>query len=98
MTDNIAVDDLSEDMVRDELTRLANLLNTANKAYHGDDSPIMTDAEFDFLKKRNLEIELKFPQYKKSDSPTEKIGSLPSEKFSKIKHYKVENLKILLKK
>jgi len=88
MTDNIAVDDLSEDMARDELTRLADLLNKANKAYHGDDSPIMTDAEFDFLKKRNLEIELKFPQYKKSDSPTEKIGSLPSEKFSKIKHSK----------
>ena len=48
----------------------------------------MTDAEFDFLKKRNLAIELKFPQYKKSDSPTEKIGYLPSEKFSKIKHSK----------
>jgi DNA ligase (NAD+) len=48
----------------------------------------MTDAEFDFLKKRNLEIELKFPQYKKPDSPTEKIGYLPSETFSKIKHSK----------
>ena len=88
MTDYIAVEDLSGDMAKDELTRLADLLNRANNAYHGDDSPIMTDAEFDFLKKRNLEIELKFPQYKKSDSPTEKIGSLPSEKFSKIKHAK----------
>ena len=88
MTDSIAVEDLSGDMAKDELTRLADLLNRANNAYHGDDSPIMTDAEFDFLKKRNLEIELKFPQYKKSDSPTEKIGSLPSEKFSKIKHAK----------
>ena len=88
MTDYIAVEDLSGDMAKDELTRLADLLNRANNAYHGDDSPIMTDAEFDFLKKRNLEIELKFPQYKKSDSPTEKIGSLPLEKFSKIKHAK----------
>ena len=88
MTDNIAIEDLSDDMAKDELTRLANLLDEANLAYHGDDSPIMTDAEFDFLKKRNLEIELKFPQYKKPNSPTEKIGSLPSEKFSKIKHSK----------
>ena len=88
MTDYIAVEDLSDEMAKDELTYLAELLKKANSAYHGIDSPIMTDAEFDFLKKRNLEIELKFPQYKKPDSPTEKIGYLPSETFSKIKHSK----------
>ena len=88
MTDYIAVGNLSDEMAKDELTYLAELLNKANSAYHGIDSPIMTDAEFDFLKKRNLEIELKFPQYKKPDSPTEKIGYLPSETFSKIKHSK----------
>ena len=88
MTDYTAVEDLSGDMAKDELTRLAASINEANSAYHGDDNPIMTDAEFDFLKKRNLEIELRFPEYKRSDSPTEKIGSLPSETFSKIKHSK----------
>ena len=51
MTDYKAVKDLSGDMAEDELTRLADLLNRANKAYHGNDSPIMTDAEYDFLKK-----------------------------------------------
>ena len=86
MTDYTAVEDLSGDMAKDELARLAASINEANSAYHGDDNPIMTDAEFDFLKKRNLEIELRFPEYKRSDSPTEKIGSLPSETFSKIKY------------
>ena len=88
MTDYTAVEDLSGDMAKDELARLAASINEANSSYHGDDNPIMTDAEFDFLKKRNLEIELRFPEYKRSDSPTEKIGSLPSETFSKIKHSK----------
>jgi DNA ligase (NAD+) len=88
MTDYTAVEDLSGDMAKYELARLAASINEANSAYHGDDNPIMTDAEFDFLKKRNLEIELRFPEYKRSDSPTEKIGSLPSETFSKIKHSK----------
>ena len=88
MTDYTAVEDLSGDMAKDELARLAASINEANSAYHCDDNPIMTDAEFDFLKKRNLEIELRFPEYKRSDSPTEKIGSLPSETFSKIKHSK----------
>ena len=88
VTENIAIEDLTEDMARDELTRLADLLNMANKAYHSDDDPMMTDAEFDSLKKRNNDIELKFPEHKKPDSPTEKVGALPSETFSKIKHSK----------
>ncbi len=88
VTENIAIEDLTEDMARDELTRLADLLNMANKAYHSDDDPMMTDAEFDALKKRNNDIELKFPEHKKPDSPTEKVGALPSETFSKIKHSK----------
>ena len=88
VTEYIAIEDLTEDMARDELTRLADLLNMANKAYHSDDDPMMTDAEFDALKKRNNDIELKFPEHKKSDSPTEKVGALPSETFSKIKHSK----------
>ena len=88
VTENIAIEDLTEDMARDELTRLADLLNMANKAYHSDDDPMMTDAEFDALKRRNNDIELKFPEHKKSDSPTEKVGALPSETFSKIKHSK----------
>ena len=88
VTENIAIEDLTEDMAKDELTRLADLLNMANKAYHSDDDPMMTDAEFDALKKRNNDIELKFPEHKKPDSPTEKVGALPSETFSKIKHSK----------
>ena len=88
VTENIAIEDLTEDMARDELTRLADLLNMANKAYHSDDDPMMTDAEFDALKRRNNDIELKFPEHKKPDSPTEKVGALPSETFSKIKHSK----------
>ena len=88
VTENIAIEDLTEDMAIDELTRLADLLNMANKAYHSDDDPIMTDAEFDALKRRNNDIELKFPEHKKPDSPTEKVGALPSETFSKIKHSK----------
>ena len=88
VTENIAIEDLTEDMAIDELTRLADLLNMANKAYHSDDDPVMTDAEFDALKRRNNDIELKFPEHKKSDSPTEKVGALPSETFSKIKHSK----------
>ena len=58
VTENIAIEDLTEDMARDELTRLADLLNMANKAYHSDDDPMMTDAEFDALKKEIMILNL----------------------------------------
>ena len=41
VTENIAIEDLTEDMAKDELTRLADLLNMANKAYHSDDDPMI---------------------------------------------------------
>ncbi len=53
VTENIAIEDLTEDMARDELTRLADLLNMANKAYHSDDDPKMYDGYFYCVIKRN---------------------------------------------
>ena len=83
MTDYIAVEDLSGDMAKDELTRLADLLNRANNAYHGDDSPIMTDAEFDFLKKRNLEIDLSFPNIRNQIAQQKKLDLYLQKNFQR---------------
>lgn len=77
---------LDEKAARAELARLAGVLFKANTAYHGDDSPVLSDSEFDTLKRRNTAIERRFPELKRSDSPSNVIGSLPSEGFSKVPH------------
>ena len=71
-----------------ELARLSILLKRANKSYHQDDDPIMSDAEFDELKILNRKIEDYFPHLKRRDSPSEVIGAFPATGFAKIKHAK----------
>ena len=86
MTSSVSVTDLSQTQARDELARLATLIGDANRAYHGDDAPDLSDAEFDALKRRNAEIEARFPGLKREDSPSDKVGSAPSDGFGKIRH------------
>ena len=86
MTSEMAVEALTLDQARDELARLATLIADANRAYHGNDAPDLTDADFDALKRRNAAIEARFPSLKRHDSPSEKVGAAPSDGFGKIKH------------
>lgn len=81
-----AVEKLDEAGARAELARLADLLASANTAYHTEDAPEMSDAAYDAAKRRNAEIEARFPQLKRDDSPTDQVGAVPAEGFSKVRH------------
>ena len=78
--------DLTDDQAALELQRLALVLSQANQAYHRDDSPSIDDASYDQLKRRNAQIEQRFPHLKRSDSPSDQVGAKPKEGFGKIRH------------
>jgi len=82
----IEVEQLDEDQARAELARLADVLNRANLAYHTLDSPVISDAQYDALKRRNAAIEARFPHLKRADSPSDVVGATPAEGFSKVTH------------
>lgn len=86
MSNETDIIDLTPEAAAQELERLAHLLTVANIAYHGDDAPHLTDAEYDALKRRNMAIEARFPELKRDDSPTDRIGAPASDGFSKITH------------
>ncbi|WP_226781061.1 NAD-dependent DNA ligase LigA [Oceaniglobus trochenteri] len=86
MADPTRVDELSEDEAAAELARLAETLLAANTAYHGQDAPTLSDADYDALKQRNLAIEARFPDLKRADSPSEQVGAAPADGFSKVHH------------
>ena len=69
-----------------ELARLAGLLGAASDAYHVEDAPTLSDAEFDALKRRNAEIEARFPALKRPDSPSDQVGAGASGGFGKVFH------------
>ena len=69
-----------------ELARLAGEIAGHDRRYHAEDAPTISDADYDALKQRNLAIEARFPQLKREDSPSDKVGAAISSKFGKIKH------------
>ncbi len=77
---------LSREEARAELARLAKLLHAADKAYHQADAPDRSDADYDSLKRRNMDIERRYPDLKRDDSPSERVGAAPSEGFRKVRH------------
>jgi len=85
-TETTAVEALTEGQAKEELARLASLLSEADAAYHTDDAPVMSDADYDALKARNAAIEARFPALKRADSASERVGAAPAEAFAKVRH------------
>jgi DNA ligase (NAD+) len=85
-TAQIAVSELTEAQAKAELGRLAAEIAAHDKRYYQEDTPSVTDAEYDALRTRNEAIEARFPALVRPDSPSRKIGAKPAEKFAKIRH------------
>lgn len=55
-------------------------------AYHVDDAPTITDAEFDQLMEELQTIEREFPELETQDSPTQTVGGSPGKGFPPLRH------------
>ncbi len=84
--DATPIDQLDEAEAGRELARLAEVLSRANAAYHTNDAPEISDAEYDALKRRNALIEARFPELKRADSPSDVVGAKLADGFSKVQH------------
>ena len=61
-------------------------INKHNELYYSKDKPLITDKEYDDLKKEILELENNYTYLKNKDSPSKKVGFNPSKIFQKQKH------------
>jgi DNA ligase (NAD+) len=80
------VEDLTEAEAADELARLADDLAAHDRRYFQDDAPTISDGDYDALKRRNLEIEARFPGLIRENSPSLKVGAGRAEQFSPVEH------------
>ncbi|KAB0267017.1 NAD-dependent DNA ligase LigA [Microvirga brassicacearum] len=80
------VDQLTPAAARLEHEALAREIAQHDRRYYEDDAPSVSDAEYDALRLRYEALEAQFPELKSTESLTRKVGSKPSEKFSKIRH------------
>ena len=86
MTDAKHIAAITEAEAAIALAGLAKQLAEANAAYHTDDAPVIDDATYDALKQQNAAIEARFPNLKRSDSPSDQVGAPISEGFGKVTH------------
>ena len=80
------VAELSEAEAVEELTQLADELAANDIRYFQDDAPSLSDAAYDALKRRNGEIEARFPHLVRENSPSLRVGAARTEAFSPVEH------------
>lgn len=72
--------------IKTEIEELRKRINQHSYAYYVMDNPTVSDYEYDLLFRRLLELEEKYPQLITAQSPTQRIGAIPSNSFEKITH------------
>lgn len=83
----MGIEGLSEADAANELMRLARAIAKHDRLYHAEDSPEISDAEYDALVRRNAELEAAFPHLIREDSPSRKIGhAIAASPLGKVTH------------
>jgi len=77
---------MQQKKIEKEYIKKINELKKHDKAYFEQDSPIISDKDYDVIKQEILNLEKKYSYLKNKNSPSQKVGYKPSGKFKKIEH------------
>jgi DNA ligase (NAD+) len=77
---------MSEAEAANRLMRLAKEIARHDRLYHDQDAPEISDAEYDALIRENRELEERFPQLVRADSPSKRLGAAPTTALAKVAH------------
>jgi hypothetical protein len=78
--------ELTEAEAAKRLQSLANEIARHDKLYHDQDAPEISDADYDKLVRENRELEERFPQLARADSPSKRLGASPTSGLAKVPH------------
>ncbi|GBU16692.1 MULTISPECIES: NAD-dependent DNA ligase LigA [Methylobacterium] len=85
-TETAPPEDRDDTEARARHAALSASIAEADAAYHGHDDPIMTDAEYDRLRRELEGIEERFPDLAGTGPASASVGAKPSESFGKVRH------------
>lgn len=77
---------MAEAYVLKQVEHLRKEINRHNYRYHALDDPVISDARYDSLVAELLELESQHPDLITTDSPTQRVGVAPAERFSQVEH------------
>ena len=76
----------TQDEARTRVEFLVREVERHSRLYHVEDTPEITDAEWDRLFRELLELEEAHPELRRPDSPTQRVGAPPAEGFAEVEH------------
>jgi DNA ligase (NAD+) len=81
-----AAEALTADAAATRHMELVEIVEQANREYHLEDSPKLSDAEYDQLFRELVALETAYPELITSDSPTQRVGGAISATFDEVRH------------
>ncbi len=77
---------ITKKQAKERMEKLRSEIQHHDYLYYVLDQPEISDAAYDSLKRELTELEKQFPEFTTPDSPTQRIGGPPLEKFEKVRH------------
>ena len=77
---------MNKTLIKKNYLETIDKLNKHNRAYYEKNNPIISDQQYDTLKKKIIDLESENKFLKNKESPTQSVGFKPSKNFQKIKH------------
>ncbi len=77
---------MDKQQAEQRVKELRRIIEKNNRLYYEKDAPELSDFEYDALSRELKALEAQFPELVTPDSPTQRVGGAPSEKFEKVEH------------
>ncbi len=77
---------MNKSEAKSKIEKLRKDINFHNQKYYEEAKPVIADHEFDRLMKDLVDLENKFPEFKTSDSPSQRVGGAPLKEFKTVRH------------
>lgn len=74
------------EQIKKDVMRLREEIERHNRLYYVEDRPEISDADYDQLFDQLVDLERQYPELITPDSPTQRVGATPSEKFEPVEH------------
>lgn len=78
--------DIEKELAKSKYLKLKEDIKKYNYYYYEKNESLISDTEYDFLLKELTQLELKYPELKDEDTPSDKVSGFVNEKFSKVLH------------
>jgi len=77
---------MTEAEARARIEALRRDITKHNRRYYEEAAPTITDRDYDQLYRELAELEKKYPQFAREDSPTRRVGGQPLKQFAQVQH------------